>query len=231
MAFQPGNTTGIPINNQQYQQTLNPGDQNPYATNNAYPIASPPGTPGAALQNSFLPSLFGDPYKQGQQAATTASNFSAQAIPAAAQFQQNLYNPGLNPAEQSMLQASSQLSNIQLGDTQNRLAGMFENSASSSGLAPAMLQAANQSAAQLGQQGAQMELGRQQQATQTLPFTMGFPIQAAQAGQQSAEGLYGMGQQAMYGDSSYPLSVLGSSPFSSPSIISQPPSQSGGKGK
>lgn len=229
MAFTPGNTSGIPINNQQYQQTLNPGDQNPYATNNAYPIASPPGSPGQSLTDRFLPSLFGDPFKQGMQAATTASNFSSQAIPGAADFQQGLYAPGLNPMEQSGLQASANLAGIQLGNTQAKLGGMFENSASSSGLAPAYLQAANQTADQLGQQASQMVQQRQGLAAQTLPFTMGFPIQAAQASQQSAEGLFGMGQQAMYGDSQFPLGVFGSNPFASPTVLSQ--AGSSGKGK
>lgn len=217
------------MNPNAYQQTLNPGDQNPYAVD-AYKIPSPPGSPGKAITDRFLPSLFSDPYKQGMEAATTASNFSAQAIPAAAQFQQQLYNPNLNSAEQQALGASAQLAHIQLGDTQSKLAGMFENSASSSGLAPAMFQAANQTAAQLGQQAANMQLQRQQLATQTLPFTMGFPIQAAQASQQSAEGLYGMAQQGMYGDSQFPLAVLGSTPFVSPTTVVQQPSQNG-KGK
>ena len=195
----------------------------------AYAPNIPP-SPSQQTSNAFLPSVFRDPYLQGINAATQSANWSAQSIPGAAQFQQQLYNPNLNQFEQQSLGAQSWLANQALGQTQAKLAGMFEN-APNSGLAPAMLQAANQSAMGLQQNAAQMALQRQQLATQTLPFTFGFPIQATQAAQQSSQGLLGNAMTAMYGDSSYPLAALGSNPFVSPTVIAQQPSSGSGKGK
>lgn len=213
-----------------YQQTLNPGGQHPYS-NDPQQMLSPPPKPGEAYTQNFLPSVLRDPFMQGMNAATQASNWAAQAIPGAAQFHQQLYNPGMNGFEQSALNSSAQMARMALGDTQAQLMGMFENAPGNSGLAPALLQAANQTAAQLGQQISQMGLQRQQLATQSMPFSFGFPIQASQASQQAAQGLFGAAQQGMYGDLQFPLAMLGSTPFVNPTVISQPAPSGGGKGK
>lgn len=209
--------------------TLNPGQQNPYAVDST-PIMAAPGTPNAQQSNAFLPSVFRDPYLQGINAATQASNWSSQALPGAAAWQQSLYSPNITPMEQTYLQSAAQLSSNQLSNTQAQLAGMFENSASHGSLAPAMLQAANTSGAQLGQLAGQMGTQREQMATNAMPFTFGFPIQASQAAQQSSQGLYGMGQQAMYGDLQFPMAQQGSNAFASPTVLSQPGTSSS-KGK
>jgi len=233
-AATPATTQGV---NQNYPNlsptgtdaTLNPGSQNPFARDNS-PIMAAPGIPNQQQSNAFLPSVFRDPYLQGLNAAVQSGNWASQALPGASAFQQSLYSPGITPMEQTYLQSAAQLSNNQLSNTQANLAGMFENSASHGSLAPAMLQAANTSGAQLGQLAGQMGTQREQMATNAMPFTFGFPIQAAQAGQQSSQGLFGMGQQAMYGDLAFPMAQQGSNAFASPTVISQPGTSSS-KGK
>lgn len=180
--------------------------------------------------NSFLPPVFSQPYTMGIQNAQGASNWASQAMPQAAGFQQALYGPGMTPMEQTMLAASGSLGQRALVDTQNRIAGMFENNSAHSGLAPAMFNAANQFGEQMNQMAGQMGTQRQSLAAQAMPFTFGFPIQAAQAAQGMADNFYGMANNAMYGDLQFPLAVHGSTSLSAPTIIAQP-SGGGGKGK
>lgn len=210
-------------------QTLNPGDQHPYtAPGNPYPLIGPPSLPGQDYTNYFLPGIFQQPYTQGINQAIDTANWSGQALPNAAAFQQALYSPGMTPMEQQFLGSSAMLGARQLGDTMNRIEGMFENSSSHGSLAPALFDATNQYNQQLNQMAGQMGTQRQSLAAQSMPFTFGFPIQAYQAAQGGADGLYGMAQNAMYGDLSFPLAMFGSNPYIAPSVIAQP-NTSGGK--
>lgn len=208
-----------------------PGGQ-PQPTQTAAPTmaAAAPSSPAMGMNpNAFLPPVFQQPYAAGIQNATGASNWSSQAIPNAAGFQQALYGPGMTPMEQTMLSASGSLGQRALIDTQNRIAGMFENNSSHGSLAPAMLNAANQFGEQMNQMAGQMGTQRQGLAAQAMPFTFGFPIQAAQAAQGMADNFYGMANNAMYGDLQFPLAMHGSTSLSAPTVIAQP--SGGGKGK
>ena len=205
------------------------GNQHPYSADPQPVIPAPP-RPDPTASQDFLPSVFRDPYLQGLNAAAQTSNWASQALPGASNYLQGLYSGGLNQIAQTYLQSAAELSNHQLAGTLANLGGMFENSASHGSLAPAYLQAANQSGAQLGQLAGQLGTQQMQQATSTLPFTFGFPIQAAQAGQQSSQGLYSQAQNAMYGDLQFPLAMFGSNPYSAPTVVSQPGTSSG-KGK
>jgi hypothetical protein len=182
---------------------------------------STPTGPTQAQSNAILPSALSEPYQAGIQNAAQTSNYSSQSLPAAGQFQQNLYSSAIDPTAQSYLDSAAQLSGNQLAQTDAQLGGMYQNGMGS-GLAPAELQAANTSSAQLGELAGQ--LGQQQQslATGQLSNTFNEPNTAAAAGQTSAAGLYSMAQQAMYGDSSFPQAVSASNVLSTPSILAQP---------
>ena len=184
--------------------------------------------PTSAQAQQFLPSAFSAPYLQGINTGTQVANFSSQALPAASQFQQSMYSPGVTPMEQSYLNSAAQLSGNQLAQTQANIGGMFENSSNSSGIAPAMLQAANTSSAQLDQMAGQMGTQRQQTAAASLPGTYAAPTNAETAAQNSSSGLYSAANAAMYGDSSYPLAAVGSNTYTAPTMITQPTSTKGG---
>ena len=186
-------------------------------------------TPTTAQANAFLPSVFSSPYLQGINTGTQVANYSSQALPAASQFQQSLYSNQLTGADQSALGAAAQLSGNQLAQTQANIGGMFENSSNSSGLAPAMLQAANTSSAQLDQTAANMGISQTQTAAASLPSTYAAPTNAETAAQNSSSGLYSAANAAMYGDSSYPLAAIGSNTYTAPTVVAQPTSSSKGK--
>jgi hypothetical protein len=206
----------------------NPGEPHPYFQPGAWSaieqgnLMGPPQMPGQEYTNTFLPPIMSQPFQQGIGTAMDMANWSGQAVPQAAGFQQALYSPGMTPMEQQYLGASAMLGGRQLADMANRIEGQFENSASHGSLAPALFDAANQYNQQLNQMAGQMGTQRQQMAASTLPFTMGFPIQAYQAAQEGAAGLYGMGQNAMYGDLQFPLAMFGSNTFTPASVIAQP---------
>ena len=186
-------------------------------------------TPTEAQANAFLPSVFSSPYLQGINTGTQVANYSSQALPAASQFQQSLYSSGVTPMEQSYLNSAATLSGNQLAQTQANIGGMFENSSNSSGIAPAMLQAANTSSAQLDQMAGQMGTSREQTAAASLPSTYAAPTNAETAAQNSSSGLYSASNAAMYGDSSYPLAAIGSNTYTAPTVVAQPTSSSKGK--
>lgn len=201
--------------------TLNAGDPNPLGAEGST-IQSSPGAPSDQLSQEFLPDIFAQPFIQGTQNALNVGNFASQALPQAAAFQQGLFGPGLTQQEQSYLGAAAQLGSRNLIDTQNRIEGQFETGASHGSLAPALFDAANQLNQQLNQTAGQLGTQRQSLAASTLPFTFGFPLQADQAAQQGAEGLFGAAQNAKFGEQNFPLSVFGSIPFAAPTIVSTP---------
>lgn len=159
--------------------------------------------------------------------AAQVGTAAGKALPNAASFQQQLYGPGLTQMEQSFLGSSAELGMRGLNDTLNRIEGQFENSPMHGSLGGLQMDAANQFAAQMMNTGSQMGMQRQGLAAQTMPFTFGFPMQASGFGQQSAEGLYNMMTQAMYGDMSWPAALYGQYPFMSPTIVQQ----TGGSGR
>ena len=187
-----------------------------------------PATPTQAQSSQFLPSVFSSPYLQGINTGTQVANYSSQALPAASQFQQSLYSNQLTGANQSALGAAAQLSGNQLAQTQANIGGMFENSSNSSGIAPAMLQAANTSSAQLDQTAANMGNQQTQTAAASLPSTYSTPLNATTTAENSSSGLYSAANAAMYGDSSYPLAAIGSNTYTAPTVVAQPASTKSG---
>jgi hypothetical protein len=229
----PQNTAPQPQQNMQQQQQVSQqplvsgtqgmpqsgyGMQNPYHTDN-YPVQQPPAAPNQQQMQDFLPPILGDPYTNSINNAQNQANWFGQATPGAASFLSSIFQPGMTGMEQQYAGSAAQLGARQLGDTHNRIAGMFENSASHGSLAPAMMDATGQFNQQINQMIGQMGTQRQQLAGNLVPFAAGFPLQAGQAGQQAAEGLYNMGQNAMYGDLNFPSAQLGSNVYSAPSII------------
>lgn len=199
---------------------------------------SPPPTAGSSLggpaaapsnPNSFLPPVFQDPFVNGIRAGQNVANFAGQALPNISGFMQALFSPNMTPMEASYAQAASNLGLRGLAQTQAGIMGQFEGSGMNSAMAPLLMNSANQYADQMNQMIGQMGTNRMGLAAQSMIPSMGFPLQALQTGQQSAEGLYGMANNAMYGDLQFPLAMFGSTPFSAPTVIAQPAS-SGGKG-
>lgn len=209
---------GIAVGAANGMPTSGYGMNNPYHTD-VYPVQAPPPAPTQEMYNDFLPPLLASPYENAINGSQNQANWFGAATPQAAAFQNALYGPGMTPMEQMFAGSAAELGARQLGQTHNRIANMFENSSSHSNLAPAMFDATNQFNAQLNNMIGQMGTQRQNTAANLLPFTAGFPIQAWQAGMQGSQGMYDMLQNAMYGDLSYPLAVLGSNPVMLPTTV------------
>lgn len=214
----PGATSGA----------LNPGQQHPFS-NDPFPLIAPPAAPGEAY-NNFLPSILANPFLSGINAAAQVGTAAGMALPGAAGFQAAMYGPGPTPMEQAFLQSGAALGMRGLNEAFNRVDAQFENAPMHSALAPSMMNAGNQFAEQMMNTAGQMGVQRQGQAASLLPFTFGFPLQAAQSGQESASGLLGMATQGMYGDLNYANSVYSGYPMLSPAIV-QNTGGGGGKGK
>lgn len=212
---------------------LNPGDANPLMTNSPSinTINQPPGLPSQNILDRFLPPVLLNPFLGGINAAAQLGSYAAQAAPAAGAYQQSLYSPGLNPMEASFLGASGSLGMRGLESAFNQINAQYENTPFASTRFRQMTDAGNQFGEQMTQIGAQMAQQRQQLATQNLPFAFGFPLQAAQAGQSSAQGLYNLAQTGVYGDLQFPLSAYQSAPLVPSTIVQPAASGGGGKGK
>lgn len=192
---------------------------------------APPAAAASAPASSsqFVPDAFAAPYTSGVQAGQNIANFAGQALPNIAGFQQALFSPNMTPMETMYAQAASDLGLRGLAQTQANLMGQYENSGFNSSFGPTMMNAANQFSDQINQMIGQMGTNRMGLAAQTMLPSMGFPLQALQSGQQSAEGLYGMANNAMMGDVQFPFAMFGSTPFSAPTVIAQPSGSKGGK--
>lgn len=213
---QPAQSSQQPLVQQAPQSGY--GMQNPYHVD-AFPVERPPAAPNQEQMNDFLPPIFSNPYINQVNNAQNQANWFGASTPAAASFLQSLFGNGMSPMEQTYAGSAAQIGARQLGDTHNRILGMFENSASHGSLAPAMLDATNQFNMQMNQMIGQMGTQRQQMAANMVPFAAGFPLQAGQAGMGAAQGLWDMGQNAMYGELNYPMAMLGSNVYSVPTVI------------
>lgn len=205
-----------------YQTPIGPGAQHPFAEPGASVVGTPSPPPTEEFANAFMPPIFSNPYLYGINNAINMANFAGQAAPATASFLQAIMGPGMTPSEQQYLGATAMLGGRQLGDTMNRIEGIFENSSSHSALAPALLDATNQYNQQLNQLAGQMGSQRQSLAAQLAPFVLGFPIQAGQAAQQGATDLFGLASQNLLSELQYPLANLGSQTYAQPTVLAQP---------
>lgn len=144
---------------------------------------------------------------------------------AANEFAENQMNSGTQLGIQQAGQAG------QLGQMQSTLANQLalQQGSQADQLANNMAGMGMQFGNNLVNQGASMGLERQKMATQNLPFLFGFPTQVAGANQQAAAGMYNLGQNAMYGDTPFAMSVHGQIPQVAPTVI-QPPAGGGGSG-
>lgn len=193
------------------------------------PTMAPAAGAAPADPTQFLPGVFSQPYTSGVQAGQNIASFGSQALPNITGFQQALFSPNMTPMEGQYAQAATDLGLRGLAQTQANIMGQFENSGFHSAMAPLLMNSANQFSDQINQLIGQMGTNRMGIAAQQMLPSMGFPLQALQAGQASAEGLYGMANNAMMGDVQFPFAMYGSTPFSAPTVIAQP--GGGGKGK
>lgn len=142
-------------------------------------------------------------------------------------FAENQMNTGAQLGIQQAGQAG------QLGQQQSTLANQLslQQGSQAEQLANNMAGMGMQFGNNIVNQGANLALERQRMAAQSLPFTFGFPTQVATANQQAAAGMYNLGQQAMYGDTQFPMAVHGQIPQVAPTVVQPPPSSGGRRGK
>jgi hypothetical protein len=113
-------------------------------------------------------------YQNASQVFGQLGTDALQMIPGAQNFVNAELGPGLTPANQAYLNYSSQLGLQGLQQTENQIAGMYDNAPYSSALVPSELQAANQYASQMGQTGAGLAESQQQigAGLASLPYSL-----------------------------------------------------------
>lgn len=180
-----------------------------------------------ATASNILPDIYRQPFLQGIEAAAQTGSYSAAALPGAAQFQQGLYSPTLNPLEQQFMQSSGYLGSLGLEQAMNNIGSQYALDPGHNGQNKEYYDAANQFAAQMMQTGSQMGLDRMQMATQNLPNVFNQPLTSAAFGQQSAAGLNNAYSTARYQDTDMAYNIWANSPVAGGTYVQQP---QGGKG-
>lgn len=187
----------------------------------------------AATNGSLLPTNVANAFQGLGQTANEIGSASALAAPNAAQFQQNLFAPGLNQTQQSFLQNAGSLQEQQIEQTyantmQNQYAG-------NPGIAGSQLQLGAQTAQTAGQNLLNTALPlyeqNQQLATGALGGVLANPITAAQDSAQAASSQTSLAQSIYDQPFQLSESILGGSPFIPPTTVVPPAqvSSSGGK--
>ena len=222
------------------QQTSSPAAQ---GNSTSTPSATAPGTPSPGSTSpspatgdpsSFLNGVGGNSslanaMTNPQNVATNQAAYGSQAMPAAAQFQQQLFNPGVNSMEQSFMDYSQNSQQKLLNDELAKLGNQFSGSPMNSGYLGMARDLGAQAAQNLGGTASQLALQRQGLANQTLGNVLGNPTTAAVAGQTSAGNLLNTISGLQNDAAQLGTGYLGSSPIFAPSVVS--PTQSAGGGK
>lgn len=175
--------------------------------------------PGQSVRNAFMPATFVAPY---YNAAATAGNLgtmqTAGVAPAAAQWQQQLFNPNLNTMEQSFMGAGLANASRALEQGMLRQEAEFENTPFHSALPKAQGDVMSQVADSLIGQGAQLGLNRQQLASQQAQFPFTYGLQAAQVGPNMSERYYNLLNNAFSQYMQQPMQAYTQLPIPSPVI-------------
>lgn len=201
--------------------------QSPSASASSSPPGQQPQNPGN------IPANVAQTYQNLGQTANAVGSASGLAVPGAAQFQAEMYNPGLNQTQQSFLNNAM---NLQGTQEQNLLNGTLAHQfAGVPGMSGSELAIGSQMALQSGQQALNTALPlyqqNQQLAAQNLPNVLTNPITAAQDAAQAANSEVSMSQNLYNSPFQLADSILGGSPFV-PSSTIVPPAQVGtGGGK
>ena len=184
-------------------------------------IPNPDGSNSDRTSNDFIHSNYIAPYYNLVGVAGNLGTMQGLNAPAAAQFQNQLFNPQLNQMEQTFLQSGTDSAIRAQEQALTRAEGQFENTPFHSGLNQARQDVVNDTTRNLAQSASQAGLQRQQLATSASQFPFEYALNAANMGAQAGERMFNMANSAYSAPYQIPLSVYSQLPITAPTIATQ----------
>lgn len=172
-----------------------------------------------------------DPYQANQNMASQIASFGAQSIPGAAAFQQGLFEPGFNAAENAFLNSESDRQTRMLNQQMAQLGNRFSGTPFHSGYLNASRELGAQAASNLGQSAQQLAVNRQSLAAQAAQRILGSPMQATEQAQSVVPNMLGMISSLQQSPLQGGLSYLNQSPIMGPTVIPGAQTMGGGGGR
>lgn len=160
-----------------------------------------------------------DPYQANQNMASAIASFGAQSLPGAAAFQQGLFEPGFNAAENAYLNSESDRQTRMLNQQMAQLGNKFGGTPFHSGYLNSARELGAQAASNLGQTAQSLALNRQGLAANAAQRILGSPMQATEQAQNVVPTLLGMISNLQQSPLQGALSYLNQSPIMGPTII------------
>lgn len=184
-------------------------------------LPNPAGGDSDRTSNEFLHSNYIAPYYNLAGVAGNLGTMQGLNAPAAANFQNQLFNPQLNQMEQTFLQSGTDSALRAQEQALTRAEGQFENTPYHSGLNQARQDVVNDTTRNLAQAASQAGLQRQQLATSASQFPFEFALNAANMGAQAGERMFNLANSAYSAPYQIPLSVYSQLPITAPTIATQ----------
>ena len=170
---------------------------------------------------SFVPPEYSGPGFDRQGLGSSLASFGAGAVPGAASWQAQLFNPGFNPGEQAFMQSTGDQINRQfLQPGMNRLDAQFSGTPFHSSYLSGANDLMENAGRNLGNTGLQAWMGRQGLAGQAASRIMGSPLDAAGQAQSAMTDLTGLTGNLFSQYFNMPLAAAAGSPIQTPTIVS-----------
>lgn len=160
-----------------------------------------------------------DPFQALQNLGSSIASFGSQSIPGAAAFQQGLFNPGFNAAENAFMENQADLVTRTLNKQMADLGGRFSKTPFHSGYLNTARELGDQASQNLLNMAGQIQLNRQGLAAQAAQGLVGNPLGAMQTAANVTPAMLQLIQQQQMAPLSAGLSYLNGSPTMAPSII------------
>jgi len=137
------------------------------------PPAPPPEAPGRPGPGNYLSGTQTGPFFDRTNLGGTLASFGSQAIPGAAAFQSELFNPGFSPMETAFLDTEAARQSRMLNPMLAAVEHQYGGTPFHSGLLSSIREMGEGMALNLGNQATQLGMNRQNQATGQLGRIMG----------------------------------------------------------
>ena len=170
---------------------------------------------------AFVPPEYSGPGFDRQGLGSSLASFGAGAVPGAASWQTQLFNPGFNPGEQAFMQSTGDQINRQfLRPGMNRLDAQFSGTPFHSSYLSGANDLMENAGRNLGNVGLQAWMGRQGLAGQAANRIMGSPLDAAGQSQSAMGDLSNLTGSLFSQYFNLPLAAAAGSPIQTPTIVS-----------
>lgn len=213
--YDPRMKTGTPINSSGvYNNPSSPVGSNSGLMNNL-------SDPARLQSNRFFgnnPSLT-DPFQAHQNMASQIASFGAQAVPGAAAFQQGLFTPGFNAAENAFMNSEGERQSRLLNQQMAGLGNKFSGTPFHSGYLNMSREMGAEAASNLGQAAQNLAVNRQGLAAQAAQRILGSPTQATEQAQNVPSSLLQLITQLQQAPLQAGVSYLSNTPIMAPTII------------